>query len=1014
MIQKQTASINFAQALDLKTDPFQLDFGRFLSLQNMVFSTGKRMTKRNGFGALPSVQAEYVTTLAGTLTAIGTQVQAYSAGSEVWTDLGNFYPCNLSALPVVRAATNQSQVDSVVSPTGLLLMAWADQNPGSLAAKQFRYAVFDSTTGQTLLEAQTISDADVAGPYGFPRTFVLGGYFIVVYITSSTNHLKYIQIPISTLIPGSGAVISTSIAPSSTVAFDGVVYNNSLYLAWNGASSSGVKMAFLTSTLSLSSAHVVDSSHQGTMFSVAVDAPSATIWASYYNLSGTVGYAVAVSSALNSILAATEIIASGTVLNLTSVAAANVLTLFYEVSNTYSYDSGIHSNLIKTNTLTVGGTLGTASTLIRSVGLASKAFALGGVNYFLSAYSSPYQPTYFLIDGANGNVVAEVAYENGGGYLANGLPSVSVNTTNSTASVGYLYKDLIQAISNANAAGTSVVGGIYSQTGINQATFTIGGAATITATEMAGNLNISGGFLWGYDGTQTTEQGFFLYPDSVESTANASTGGFMGAYKYWYQVVESWTDSRGNIFYSAGSIPVLVDLSGSGTATNTVTLAGPNLRLTYKQNVKHNIYRYSTNQPEWFLVQSVATPLLNSTTADSWSYTDTLADASISGNQLLYTTGGVVEDTGGPSFVSTFTFDDRLFGIYSEDRNLVGFSKQIIEGTPVELSDLLTLYVAPSLGAQGPTGALACGAAMDDKAILFKPTALYYINGTGPDNTGSNSQYSQPTFITSMVGCSNQASIVFQPNGLMFEFASAAGNQIWLLGRDLGTRYIGDAVEGLTLGANILSAVSIPGTNQVRFDLDSGIRLMYDYFFDKWSVHTNNSVSSTLYQGLHTYISPTGLVFQETPDAYLDGSTPVLMQFTTGWISPSGLQGYQRAYWFYFLGQYLSPHKIQLGIAYDYNPYATQFPLISPNNYAGAYGSGPYGGQSPYGGPGQLEQWKIYLTQQRCQAFQIQFQEIYDPSFGVPPGAGLSVSGLNLVFGQKKGYVPLPFSQGAS
>jgi len=39
---------------------------------------------------------------------------------------------------------------------------------------------------------------------------------------------------------------------------------------------------------------------------------------------------------------------------------------------------------------------------------------------------------------------------------------------------------------------------------------------------------------------------------------------------------------------------------------------------------------------------------------------------------------------------------------------------------------------------------------------------------------------------------------------------------------------------------------------------------------------------------------------------------------------------------------------------------------------------------------------------------------MFDPFFGVAPGAGLTLSGLNLVFGQKKGYVPLPFAQGAS
>lgn len=1016
MLPKQTASISFSGGVDRKTDPLQISPGKFLSMVNSVFTTGKRLTKRNGFGSLAALPyaSSFATTFNGDLTAIGSKIQAYSSEYEKWTSVAGFSPCNLSTLPVVRNTTNQSQADSAIAPSGLLCIAWTDQNPTSLNTKEFKYAVFDSVTGQQLLAAQIISDADTNGPYGFPRVFVVGSYFVVVYTAkiSATYNLKYIPIPIGNLVPGASAVASNSIAPSSSCAFDGAVLNNTLYLAWNGASSSGVKMAYLTSTLTLSSNHVVDASHQATALSVCVDAANSAIWATYYNSGSSTGYTVAVSPLLNSILAATEVISSGTILNLASSASSGLLSLFYEISNAYSYDSNVQSNYINTVTCTQAGIVGAPSTLVRSVGLASKAFSLSGSIYFLSAYSSPYQPTYFLINGGTGQVVAELAYENGGGYLANGLPSVSLS--GSTASMAYLTKDFIQALSDANAAGTAVVGGIYSQTGINQVTFTLGTASTITTAEIGSNLNISGGFLWGYDGTQATEQGFFLWPDSIESTANTTTGGLMSAQKYWYQIIYSWTDNRGNIFRSAGSIPILVDLTGSGTSTNTVTLAGPYLRLTYKANVKIEIYRYSTAQESFYQVQNVILPLLNSTSSDSWTFTDRLPDAAIVGDQLLYTTGGVIEDIGGPSFASVFTFDDRLLGIDSEDRNLLWFGKQVIEGTPVELSDLLTIYVAPSIGAQGPTGQLTCGAQMDDKAILFKPTALYYINGTGPDNTGANNEYSPPTFITSMIGCSNQASIVFQPQGLMFEFASEAGNQIWLLGRDLSTKYIGADVENLTLGTSVTSAVSIPGTNQVRFTFANGTTLMYDYLYGQWGQFTTNAASSTLYQGLHTYINAAGAVFQETPGVYLDGSTPVLLSFTTAWINLMGLQGYQRAYWFYLLGEYLSPHKIQLGIAYDYNPSPTQLPIISPNNYAGAYGSGSYGSQSPYGGPGNLEQWKVFLTQQRCQAFQIQFQEIYDPSFGVAPGAGVALSGLNLVFGQKKGYTPLPFGQAAS
>jgi hypothetical protein len=257
-----------------------------------------------------------------------------------------------------------------------------------------------------------------------------------------------------------------------------------------------------------------------------------------------------------------------------------------------------------------------------------------------------------------------------------------------------------------------------------------------------------------------------------------------------------------------------------------------------------------------------------------------------------------------------------------------------------------------------------------------------------------------------MVGCSNQSSIVFQPEGLMFEFASEAGNQIWLLGRDLSTKYIGAAVESFTLNTSVTSAVAIPGTNEVRFTFANGTTVMYDYFFGEWGEFTLNAVASTLYQGLHTFINASGAVFQETPGLYLDGSHPVVMSFVTGWLGIGGLRGYERIHEFSFLGTYYSPHKLVVGVAYDYG-FPAQSSTYSPPNFSPTYGSAPFYGSGPYGGPSNIEQFRVFAKRQKCKAFQISVQEVYDPSFGVAAGQGLSLSGLNMVVTLKKGWSPI-------
>lgn len=183
---------------------------------------------------------------------------------------------------------------------------------------------------------------------------------------------------------------------------------------------------------------------------------------------------------------------------------------------------------------------------------------------------------------------------------------------------------------------------------------------------------------------------------------------------------------------------------------------------------------------------------------------------------------------------------------------------------------------------------------------------------------------------------------------------------------------------------------------------------MYDYFFDQWGTYSNvSAISSTLYQNLHTYLTSSGWILQETPGVYLDVSTPVLTSWVTGWINPAGLRGFQRFYSFYFVGDYISPHVLQFGIAYDYNPGISQVVTVNPNNFTGTFGSDTiYGGSQYFGGVTNVEDWRIFPKKQKCQAFQISYNEYYDSSFGVQNGAGLELSGLCMTLGIKKSYAP--------
>lgn len=1029
MLQDQTITFNFSQGLNLKDDPWQVPVGQFLSLKNSVFTTGGRLTKRNGFAELTTIDADlnYITSLNDNLTAIGSSVYSLDDTTLKWTQKGTYVPIELSTLSLVKNAYNQAQADSSVL-NGLVCTVYTD-SAGS--GNSYFFVVADATTGQNIIPPTPLPTASGAVS-GSPRIFALSNYWIVVYprLLAGATNLLYIAIP--SLNPTATGFATNTIGVTVTVTtnpnWDGVVVGDSLYVGYNtlsGGQSIKVTELPLNSAIlgNASNAPVTFSGYAATIMSLCADTTTSFpyIYVSFYSSASSTGYTLAVSTALVTLLAPTEIIASGAQNNITSVAQNAVCTVFYETVNAYGYDSSVPTDYINQVTITSTGTVSTPFIMVRSVGLASKAFTIDGIYYFLAAYESSaasgagFQPTYFVINGTTSVetapiVALKLAYSNGGGYLTLGLPSVTVDAT--TARLAYLYKDLLetQAPTAPDSAGL-VDPALYTQTGINLANVTFASNA-IDSVEIANGLQISGGFGWLYDGLFPVEENFFLWPDSVEVTTSSTGGNIVGQPSgyvsgqpiYYIQAIYSWTDNQGLVYNSAPSIPVAIT-GLSNVNTYTFTYYVPTLRLTYKVEspIRIRVYRWSVLNQNYYEVTSITNPTYNNLSVDYVTITDTLADASIVGNNLIYTTGGVVEDVNSPASSIMTLFDTRVWKVDAEDPNLLWESKQIIPGVPVEWSDLLTYYVAPSLGTTLNTGPMKALAPMDDKLIIFKSDSIFFINGTGPDNTGANSQYpTSPYFVTSTVGCTNQQSIVLMQDGLMFQ----TDKGIWLLGRDLSTVYIGAPVEAFN-SSTVTSAVNVPATTQVRFALGTGEVLMFDYFYKQWGEFEGiPATSSCIVDGLHTFLNQFGEVYQESPGLYQDGDQPVLMSFLTSWINLGAIQGYERFYDFYLLANYLSPHNLLCQVAYDYNPSPLNSTLLAPQNFSSSVPS-PFGVPTPFGAPIQLEQWRVHAKKQLCQSFQLSVQEVFDPSKGTVPGAGFTMTGISCNVALKKTTRPI-------
>lgn len=1100
-MQTTTLPINFSMGVDTKTDPWSLAPGKFLSLENSVFTTGGLLQKRNGYGALPSVAATYLTTLNTNLIAVGSTINAYSPSLNEWISKGSLQPCSLSVLPSIRNNQNQIQVDSVTAG-GLVLTVYIESQIGGTLNNSFNthLSIQDAVTGQNIAPPSNGFPVISAGTItGSSRVTVVGNLFVIIsqVSVSGVNQLQYFTIPVNNPVIGNSTNTSTVhlvytdsyAATTQNPGWDLVVTSDTLVVAYNTfLASNAIRIVQLTEAELLAGStatHITSFSNSlwyAAILTACVDASSGVIYVTFWNNSTTNGFTLAVTltpTGFTTVFTPVQSITTTVVANLASAAQSNSSLMFYEVTNAYSYDAAIPTNFINSASISSSGSVGQHGVLIRSVGLASKGFIVSGVVYILTAYQSPFQDTFFLINGststaANPKIVAKLAYENGGGYLSEGLPLVTVS--GSTAQISYLFKDDVEALNTVNTTQATSTGGIYSQTGINLVTLTLGTELVDTA-EIARGLHISGGYLGFFDGYFPVEHNFFLFPDSVEviwtensvktptgtfligsttitvssatgifpgmsitDTSNAAyipngtqvvsvvgttvtiskatthaasgdnlsiqgnmqsvpVGGTVGLGAYFYQVTYEWTDNNGLPYRSAPSIAVAVTTTGA-VSTGIVTLNIPMLRLTEKINnpVKIVIYRWSEFSQAYNQVTSITQPILNDTTADSVTFVDTLPDSNLTtgtqagiagviGNNLIYTTGGVVPDTNAPSTNIMTLFDTRLWIVDAEDPNLLWVSKQVIEGTPVEMSQFFTIYVAPNTGTVASTGPITALFPMDDKLIIFKNDSIYYINGVGPNNLGTTAvgsslgNYSQPIFITAVVGCTNQDSIVLTADGLMFQ----TDKGIWLLSRNLATNYIGAPVEAFNT-STVTSANVIPQTNFVLFTLNNGPMLMYDFYYGQWGTFNGVSgLSSTIYNGLHTVLTNSGTILKETPGVYLDNAAPVLMSFTTSWINLASLQGYERFYEFYLLGKYLSPHFLNLQIAYNYNPALAQQVTITPNPLL------------------YKEQWRVHTKQQLCESFQLTMNE----QFNTTAGAGLTLSGLSCVIGIKKATRPI-------
>lgn len=968
---KQNIPITFAQGLDTKSDSKQVIPGRLLELENGIFSKFGAINKRNGFSILGRTELDLtdidagaaLSTFKNELTLFnGTRMLSYSQANDRWASKGRVLSLLMENRRIIQNSNEQS-VPAVATNQGVTVYVWEDSGGG------VRVSAIDQETGNYLISNTEISSTGI-----LPKCVALNRTIYIFYIEGTT--LKYKKINTSDPTTITTATEFSATVDGTNKLYDVLAVSERIFVTWNNNNaSSGVSIQYMTTT-EVKSSEIEYVGEEATACITLISDASNQVWVAYYDGSDVRGL-IRNYDLDQELLAPTTIETVANVRNITGSVSSTTATWLYEISAAATYN-----HLIRTNTLTLAGVAGTPAEFLRSVGLASKAFIYNSTVYVVVTHESTLQSTYFLVN-SSAEIIAKISHHIGGGLTDKAILSEAIPYDTGI----YLFASQIKG------RLISESGTVFTRHGINSTKFDFVSNNRFQSAELGGNLHIAGGILNSYDGSTIVEHGYHLFPENITAVPGTSDGS-MADGTYQFAVVYEWTDNYGQIHRSAPSTPISAEVSG-GSGSGKVTLTIPTLRLTRKSDVRIVIYRTEDLGSIFYRLNSISSPLANNTGADSVSYESIAADADIISNEILYTTGGVVENISAPACRLVTEYENRLVIDAIDDENTFLLSKEREEGEPVNFSDLFVKRVESNGGGIGAFGVL------DGKLIIFKKnSAIYWVTGSGPNDLGTDDDMTNPQAIPADVGCDNPNSVVLTPAGLMFR----SNKGIYLLDRSLATTYIGAAVEAYN-DLTITGSSLVPDTNQVRFITSDGVCLVYDYLFDQWSTFTNHEGEDcVIWNNRFVHLKSDGRVCRETPRVFMDGTAAIVLKLTSSWLSLAGIQGYQRLYRLILLGDYKTEHKLIVRVGYNFNEYFTEEVTIDTGSLldTAVYGEdSPYGESDYYGGEYRLYQFRIHLATQKCQSMRFSIEDFQLENYG----EGFSISGFMLEAGIKKGAV---------
>jgi hypothetical protein len=970
-LQKQVIRMSAEGSLDTKTDTKNVLPTNFLELENVRFTNTGAFTKRPGYEAYTksilnsSSQIETgkaLTTFKDELLRYSdTQLYSYSESEDKWVDKGSTQFALSGEYSVTSTGDKLTQPShATISNLTCYVYRW-----DKVATNGVKYRIVDNNTGSVIYTGAVEASAN------YPHVCALHGTFFIFYQLSGV--VKFRTINFSTPYTISAATNALT-ADYFTVGKVG----QRAYVV--GDAATGLNVVYVDQDSNVVGPTAVADVDGGfNRFSVSAEQTNSVRITYGHSSTGTCKTVLYAADMNYQIHAPVTIGASLAVYSLGSVQSP------VNPNKSHVYVSGTNDHLIYLYTITSAGTLVIVNHIYQA-SLQSKPQSYGDKVYFIASKNTTYLTsgpvyapfrTYFLVseDGIFLN-----KFTNDAGVFregAAGLPNMNVEGTQ----LCFCGAEAAELQANVATASVTV------PTTIKKFSSDFNSTNNYFDAALGENLHIAGGILKMYDGNQVVEHGFLLTPETPVFVTQSGSGAVLPDGSYQYLVVYKWLDKAGQVHRSITSLPLTYEVV-SGPRKPTIRVF--TLPFTSKDDVEIEVYRTEANGTIFYKRSyNYSDRIVNDKTVESITFTDTMDDASLIQNEVLYTTGGVLDNSTAGSSKSITTYKSRVFLLLSDGYTLQ-YSKKREQNEPVEFPEEFKL---PIDAAGGPGTALAT---MDDHIIIFKERAIFALGGEGPNSLGELNDFREPQLVTTDAGCIDTNSVVTTPEGLMFK--SSKG--IYLLARNFSVQYKGAPVEAYN-SDTVTSANLLPGTNEIRFTLDNDKSIVYDYFHNKWATDTNiRAVDAVVYRNVYTYIRANADLMAETAGVFSDNGSYIKMKISSSWIQVAGIQGFERFYKLLVLGSYKSAHLLKVKFAYDFDPTWVNEATVDAGTVLGTdeYGDdATYGASAVYGGEYPLYQFRIFPKIQKCEAFKFQIEDFKTSG----NGEGLSLSNFAAEVGLK-------------